>query len=207
MKKCVACHLKDSRINVVPGLYGEKNGLCFIGEAPGYNEDKQGKPFVGRSGKLLDKMMHLIGYSRKNVSILNVVKCRPTTVDGNNRTPKVTEVRFCAEKWLYKQLELLSPKLLVTLGSISLNLFFPSSSVTKMAGTLRKISNDYFVFITYHPAYLLRRQTQDLLNEYETHFKQIAELMKFDQIKDDSFSEDFVLEINKKQKKLTDYFN
>ncbi len=77
---CEACHLKDSRTKVVPGIYGPVNGLCFIGEAPGYYEDQQGVPFVGRSGKLLDEMLAGIGMKRgDDKSILKIVKCRPTT--------------------------------------------------------------------------------------------------------------------------------
>lgn len=172
---CEACHLKDNRTQVVPGLYGPKNSLCIIGEAPGYYEDKQGIPFVGRSGKLLDTMLSDIGLERKkDLSILNVIKCRPTTADNNNRTPTNSELKFCGERWLFKQLKLLSPKLIVTIGSIPLRFFIPSAAVTKYVG--RSYDTDFGIklFVTYHPAYILRNY--NLMDVYNEHFESIKNL-------------------------------
>lgn len=172
---CEACHLKDSRTQVVPGLYGPKNGLCIIGEAPGYHEDKQGIPFVGRSGKLLDNMLSGIGLERKkDLSILNVIKCRPTTEDKNNRTPTNSELKFCGERWLFKQLKLLSPKLIVTIGSIALRFFIPSAAVTKYVGKSYDTDLGIKLYVTYHPAYILRNY--NLMDVYNEHFEGIKNL-------------------------------
>ncbi|OLS30509.1 MAG: hypothetical protein HeimAB125_19050 [Candidatus Heimdallarchaeota archaeon AB_125] len=172
---CESCHLKDSRTQVVPGIYGPKNGLCIIGEAPGYNEDKQGEPFVGRSGKLLDNMLSDIGLERrKDVSILNVVKCRPTTEKKENRTPTNSELKFCGEKWLFKQLKLLSPKLIVTVGSIALRFFIPSAAVTKYVGKSYDTDHGIKLFVTYHPAYILRNY--NLMEVYNEHFEDMKKL-------------------------------
>lgn len=172
---CESCHLKDSRTQVVPGIYGPKNGLCIIGEAPGYNEDKQGEPFVGRSGKLLDNMLSDIGLERrKDVSILNVVKCRPTTEKKENRTPTNPELKFCGEKWLFKQLKLLSPKLIVTVGSIALRFFIPSAAVTKYVGKSYDTDHGIKLFVTYHPAYILRNY--NLMEVYNEHFEDMKKL-------------------------------
>ena len=174
IRKCEACHLKENRTQVVPGEYGPKNSLCFIGEAPGFYEDRDGVPFVGRSGKLLDKMLDSIGLSRKNVSILNVVKCRPTDENKDNRTPKESELRFCGDRWLFKQLTILTPKLIVTLGGISLKFFFPTAKVTKSAGNILTLEEGYPVFATFHPAYILRNYNK--IEEYGGHFQKITEI-------------------------------
>ena len=198
--KCESCHLKDSRTQVVPGIYGPKNGLCIIGEAPGYNEDKQGEPFVGRSGKLLDNMLSDIGLERKgDVSILNVVKCRPTTENKENRTPTNSELKFCGEQWLFKQLKLLSPKLIVTVGSIALRFFIPSAAVTKYVG--KSYDTDYGIklFVTYHPAYILRNY--NLMEVYNQHFEDMKKLY-IDILNQDGIT---FKEKPSEQKSLTDF--
>ncbi len=202
--ECTACQLHKSRTHVVPGTYGKIGGICFIGEAPGYYEDQQGLPFVGRSGKLLDKMLDNVGLKREDVSILNVVKCRPTTDNGSNRTPTIDEIKFCAERWLLKQLAYLKPKIIVTLGSSPLKFFFSDAKITKEAGKIKMTSYGYKLFATYHPAYLLRNPKSELLEQYENHFR---ELVKYSKNKD----EHVILnkEKNKKskrQKTLVDFF-
>jgi len=174
IKNCEACNLKENRTQVVPGIYGPKDSLCFIGEAPGFYEDREGVPFVGRSGKLLDKMLNSIGFSRKDVSILNVVKCRPTDENRDNRTPKESELMFCGDRWLFKQLKSLTPKLIVTLGGISLKFFFPTAKVMKSAGSTLTLEEGYPVFATFHPAYVLRNYNK--IEEYSAHFQKIAEV-------------------------------
>jgi uracil-DNA glycosylase family 4 len=174
IKRCEACHLKENRTQVVPGIYGYTGGICFIGEAPGYYEDLKGLPFVGRSGKLLDKMLIENGLSRQSVSILNIIKCRPTTDEGENRTPTESERRFCGERWLFKQLELLSPKLIVALGGIALKFFIPNAAVTKYVGQLHNTDLGLKLFVTYHPAYILRNA--NIIEEYNKHFEEIKKL-------------------------------
>jgi len=204
--KCEACHLKDDRTQVVPGTYGPKNGLCFIGEAPGYYEDQKGLPFVGRSGKLLDKMLDGINLVReKDVSILNIVKCRPTTKEGNNRTPNEKELRFCGERWLYKQLKLLSPEMIVTLGGIALKFFSTNASVTKSAGKIIDIENGSQIFVTYHPAYILRNY--NLMEEYNSHFESINQILKEGNFQPDSYNKEKqkAPKQRSEQKSLTDF--
>jgi DNA polymerase len=205
--ECEACHLKDSRTKIVPGIYGPVNGLCIIGEAPGYYEDQQGVPFVGRSGQLLDKMLAEIGMKRgEDVSILNIVKCRPTTQEGKNRTPTESELRFCGERWLYKQLKSLSPKLVVTIGSIPLKFFIPSASVTKY---VRKAYDTEFgvkIYVSYHPAYILRNY--NLLEEYKGHFEDIKNIYT-KMLNEEGLNQpkSKVLGSHSEQKSLTDYLN
>ena len=203
---CVACHLKDSRTKVVPGIYAPINSLCLIGEAPGYYEDQQGIPFVGRSGKLLDNMLTNIGMKRgENVSILNVIKCRPTTDDGNNRTPTESELRFCGERWLYKQLKLLSPKLIVTLGGISLKFFIPSATVTKYVGNVYNTDIGIKLYVSYHPAYILRNN--NLMDEYNRHFEDIKKI--FNEIlieQGEDVPKKKIISSHGEQKSLKDFF-
>ena len=204
---CDACHLKDSRTQVVPGIYGPKEGLCFIGEAPGYYEDQKGLPFIGKSGRLLDKMLEDINLVRqKDVSILNVIKCRPTTNEGGNRTPTEKELRFCGERWLLKQLGFLSPKMIITLGGIALKFFSPNISVTKTAGKLINTESGHQIFVTYHPAYILRNY--NLMEEYNTHFEIIKQILNGKETEFDSVEREQqkTPKQRSEQKALTDFF-
>ena len=207
IKVCDACSLKENRTQVVPGIYGPKNSLCFIGEAPGFNEDRQGLPFVGRSGKILDNILADIGLKREEcVSILNVIKCRPTTKDRNNRTPTDSELLFCGERWLFKQLAILKPKLIVTLGGIALKFFIPSASVTKYAGQAYDTDFGIKLFVTYHPAYILRNY--NLMEEYNQQFESLSKLYK-SLLKDDGIEfkrNDENKKSQSEQKSLSDFF-
>ena len=205
--KCEACHLKDSRTKIVPGIYGPVNGLCIIGEAPGYYEDQQGIPFVGRSGKLLDNMLADIGMKREeDVSILNIIKCRPTTSEGKNRTPNETELRFCGERWLIKQLRMLSPKLIVTIGKIPLSFFMPSAtSISKYVKNSYDTDLGFKIYVSYHPAYILRNY--NLMELYSEHFVDIKKL--YDKLLNDPGIDQpkkKVVGSHGEQKSLTDYF-
>ncbi|MCE7741361.1 MAG: uracil-DNA glycosylase [Candidatus Heimdallarchaeota archaeon] len=203
---CEACHLKDSRTKIVPGIYGPVNGLCFIGEAPGYYEDKQGVPFIGRSGQLLDNMLADIGMKREeDISILNIIKCRPTTDEGKNRTPTESELRFCGERWLYKQLSILSPRLIVTIGGIPLKFFIPSAAVTKYVKKAFDTDLGIKLYVSYHPAYILRNY--NLMEEYSEHFKDIKNL--YDKLLNEQGIDQpkkQVLGSHSEQKSLTDFF-
>jgi DNA polymerase len=118
----------------------------FVGEGPGFNEDQQGRPFVGAAGKFLDEMLASIGLQRSDVYITNVLKCRPP----NNRDPMPNEVEAC-RKYLLRQIELINPTLIVTLGRFSLAWFFPQGSISKLHGQLRRLGERHF-FHLYHPA-------------------------------------------------------
>jgi DNA polymerase len=118
----------------------------FVGEGPGFNEDQQGRPFVGAAGKFLEEMLASLGLGRSDVYITNVLKCRPP----NNRDPLPNEVEAC-RKHLLRQLELIDPKLIVTLGRFSLAWFFPKDGISKVHGKLRQLGGRHFYHL-YHPA-------------------------------------------------------
>ncbi len=156
-KNCLQCPLGFlGRTQVVFGEGNPDADLLFIGEAPGRDEDIQGKPFVGRSGQLLNRALNIVGIKRETVYITNIVKCRPP----NNRTPLPVETSACMKIFLYNQIKIIRPRIICTLGSIALNSFLGKHfSITKVRGTL--IEHDGMIIIpTYHPAYILRNQTQ-----------------------------------------------
>ena len=156
-RKIAACRdceeLARTRTQTVPGEGPEKPQIVFIGEAPGYHEDQQGRPFVGQAGQFLEQLLNSIGLKRSDVYICNVIKCRPP----NNRDPLPIEIKNC-QKWLDQQLELLSPKMTVTLGRYSLARFFPGEPISKVHGTARKQDNIIY-FAMYHPAAALHQQS------------------------------------------------
>jgi len=150
--ECQKCVLGSTRNKFVFGAGDPNANLMFVGEAPGAEEDRLGEPFVGRAGKLLDKILAAIQRSRtRDVYICNVLKCRPP----NNRDPLSTEVAEC-EPYLLKQIEIMQPKLLVALGRVAGKTLLKVESPLK---DMRGILHDYFgtpLIITYHPAALLR---------------------------------------------------
>jgi len=148
---CTACPLHKTRKNTVFGTGSRKAPVMFIGEAPGAEEDRQGKPFVGRAGQLLTEMLLAIGFSREEVFIANILKSRPP----GNRDPHPDEVNACTP-FLRKQIELIQPKLLVSLGRISAH--FLLNTKTPMARLHGQVFqyNQIPLLVTYHPAYLLR---------------------------------------------------
>lgn len=151
---CQKCQLGNSRKNFVFGI-GDKNAdLLLVGEAPGEKEDLEGAPFVGRAGKLLDKILAAISLSRdKGVYICNVLKCRPP----DNRDPLPSEVEKC-EPYLKEQINLIKPKLIVALGRVAAKTLLNNDLALK---DMRSIKHDYYgtpLVVTYHPAALLRNQ-------------------------------------------------
>lgn len=153
---CRRCGLCETRTNVVFGMGSPRAEVMFIGEGPGRNEDEQGLPFVGRSGKLLDQYLEAIDLSReKNVFIANIVKCRPP----ENRDPLPEEWDACLP-WLREQFRLIRPKIVVCLGRIAAQrLIRPDFSVTKEHGQFEE-KNGVLFTATLHPAALLRNPTQ-----------------------------------------------
>lgn len=151
VSKCTECALHEGRTKTVFGTGSPQADVIFIGEGPGRDEDLQGKPFVGRSGQLLTKMLAAIDLARDDVYIANIVKCRPP----NNRDPQETEVR-CCEKYLEQQIDAIKPKLICALGRVSAHWLLQTKD---SLGSLRKSDNEYRgipVLVTYHPAALLR---------------------------------------------------
>lgn len=143
---CTNCGLSQGRTQAVPGSGSLDADIMFIGEGPGFHEDRQGVPFVGQAGNLLNHMLSVIGLSREDVYITNMVKCRPP----NNRDPLPGELEACAP-YLDEQLELIDPKVIVTLGRFSFTRFFPGQSIGRSRGKPRKW-REYMVFPMYHPA-------------------------------------------------------
>jgi uracil-DNA glycosylase family 4 len=150
---CQECEIARHRNKVVPGEGAEDADILFIGEAPGWHEDQQGRPFVGPAGKYLDELLTLISLERKQVYIANVIKCRPT----DNRDPLPVEIANC-RKWLDRQIELIRPKIIVTLGRYSMARFFPGKSISKIHGTAQKRDNTLY-YAMYHPAAALHQQS------------------------------------------------
>lgn len=150
-KNCTKCRLAENRNNFVFGEGNPEAQIVVIGEAPGAEEDAQGRPFVGRSGKLLDKILEAIGFSRDDVFICNIIKCRPP----ENRNPNTDEIESCMP-WLKTQLQLINPKILLLLGRVAANTILDNKqSMGSLRGRIIRW-NGYDVIVTYHPAALLR---------------------------------------------------
>ena len=137
----------------MPGEGAEDADIMFIGEAPGWHEDQQGRPFVGSAGKFLEELLGLISLDRKQVFIANVIKCRPQ----GNRDPLPQEMIAC-RPWLERQIELIRPQIIVTLGRYSMALFFPQKSIGKIHGTAEK-RDGIIYYAMYHPAAALHQQS------------------------------------------------
>jgi uracil-DNA glycosylase len=151
MAQCKACDLARHRTKVVPGEGAENATLLFIGEAPGWHEDQQGRPFVGPAGQFLEQLLASISLKRNQVYIANVIKCRPP----GNRDPMPGEIQACS-KWLDRQIALLSPKMIITLGRYSMARYFPNESISKIHGK-SKLHNNIIYFAMYHPAAALHQ--------------------------------------------------
>ena len=143
---CESCGLCKTRTHAVPGEGPANAEIMFVGEGPGFHEDQQGRPFVGQAGVFLEDLLGSIGLTRADVYICNVIKCRPP----GNRDPLPNEVESC-RPYLLKQIELIDPALIVTLGRFSLSWFFPRDSISKVRGRLRELNNRHFYHL-YHPA-------------------------------------------------------
>jgi len=150
---CQQCEIAKYRTKVVPGEGAEDADILFIGEAPGWHEDQQGRPFVGPAGQYLDRLLASINLKREQVYIANVIKCRPL----GNRDPLPIEIHNC-RKWLERQIELIRPKMIVTLGRYSMAMFFPSKSISKIHGTAQRRDNVIY-YAMYHPAAALHQQS------------------------------------------------
>src|SRR5215217_8387008 len=171
IKVCTKCELHRSRTNAVPGEGPTHAEIMFIGEGPGANEDKQGRPFVGASGKFLDQLLAQAGVTRTDVFITNVVKCRPP----GNRDPLPDEVEICTSNYLQHQIEIVNPSIIVTLGRHSMGLFFKGAKITQIHGQMRKVE-DRFVIAMYHPAAALHQLS--LKSTIMADFAKLPELLK-----------------------------
>jgi len=148
---CQNCRLAETRNKVVPGEGPEDASLFFIGEAPGWNEDQQGRPFVGQAGAFLEHLLSLIKMTRDQVYIANVIKCRPP----ENRDPLLPEIQSC-QKWLDLQIEMVKPKMIITLGRYSLARYFPGERIGETHGKAR-VKDGIIYYPMYHPAAALHQ--------------------------------------------------
>lgn len=167
---CTDCPLSRNRSRAVPGEGPENAKIMLIGEAPGFNEDKQGRPFVGAAGHFLEELLALARLRREDVYITNTVKCRPL----NNRDPLPGEMAAC-RKYLDRQIQVISPKVVVTLGRYSLTSFLPKETIGKARGKPRNV-NGITLFPMYHPAAALHQQS--LRKVIEEDIKKLPALLK-----------------------------
>jgi DNA polymerase len=156
VRACTGCRLHEGRTLAVPGEGDPDTEVVFVGEGPGMNEDREGRPFVGRAGGLLVRLLGSIGWQRQDVFITNVVKCRPP----DNRDPQPDEIAACAQ-YLRRQLEVLDPAVVVTLGRYSMGTFMPGARIGQVHGTTQPVdpetgARDALVLAMYHPAAALR---------------------------------------------------
>jgi DNA polymerase len=152
VKGCTRCVLHEKRTQTVFARGTGSSGLCFVGEGPGADEDAQGFPFVGAAGQLLDRMIGAMGFSRDEVYVCNIVKCRPP----NNRKPEPAEMATCMP-YLQEQLELLQPSVIVALGATAVQgLLGTTEGIMRLRGKWKLYKGRIAVMPTFHPAYLLR---------------------------------------------------
>jgi DNA polymerase len=176
---CTKCPLAtQGRTNVVPGAGNPNAKLMFIGEGPGRDEDLQALPFVGRAGKLLNKILQAMGLSRNDVYISNIVKCRPP----KNRAPLPNESQTCKTNILFKEIEIIKPTIICTLGTVATQeLLERPISISKVRGTTQAFTTphgDIPVIPTFHPAYLLRNPAKK--KEVWDDMQQILSILNLD---------------------------
>jgi uracil-DNA glycosylase len=171
---CTSCRLSQGRTQVVFGVGNPDSDLMFVGEAPGFHEDKQGYPFVGQAGKLLDKLLGGIGLERSDVYIANVLKCRPP----GNRDPAPDEIQAC-EGHLFRQIELIRPRVVATLGNFATKLLSGKpTGITRVHGAEQPVTlggSRVLLYPLYHPAAAL--YTPAMLKVLEQDFARLPELL------------------------------
>ncbi len=172
VEACQKCDLAQGRTTVVFGDGSPDADIVFVGEAPGYHEDLQGKPFVGSAGRFLDELLQdILGLSRGDVYIANVIKCRPP----ENRDPTSTEIETC-KPYLMKQLEIIAPKVVCTLGNFAAKtLTGRKEGITRLRRKAIKVTT-FYVFPIYHPAAALHRG--DLYDEVRQDFVSLKEFLE-----------------------------
>ncbi len=166
---CTRCPLHRGRTNAVPGSGPFDAEIMFIGEAPGFHEDQQGVPFVGRAGQFLNELLEKVGIDRQRVYITNVIKCRPPA----NRDPREEEVEAC-KAYLDRQIELIQPQVVVTLGRHSMARAFPNEKISAVHGQPRSVDGQVY-FPMYHPAAALHQPS--LRPTVEADFEKLRELL------------------------------
>lgn len=157
ISKCTKCPLNETRNMTVPGEGNINSPVVFIGEGPGAEEDVTGRPFVGRAGKLFDEILKAVSFSREDIFITNIVKCRPP----NNRNPMPDEMNSCSP-FLFSQLQIINPVLIVTLGAVPLSYLLEKKNIriTSMRGKAIQYKEESMIFPMFHPSYLLRNPSK-----------------------------------------------
>jgi uracil-DNA glycosylase family 4 len=151
VRVCQKCILAQGRTHAVPGEGPDDADIMFIGEGPGFHEDRQGRPFVGAAGNYLNELLEKIGLNRERVYITNVVKCRPP----GNRDPEPSEIEAC-RPYLDRQIDLIRPRLVVTLGRFSMQRYFPGASISRIHGQPRRVGSVIY-YPMFHPAAALHQ--------------------------------------------------
>lgn len=151
IRSCAKCILSQGRSHAVPGEGPERADMMFIGEGPGFHEDRLGRPFVGAAGKYLEDLLSRIDLKRTDVYIANVVKCRPPS----NRDPQPDEVEAC-RPYLDRQIEIIQPRLVITLGRFSMQRYFPGASISRIHGKAKQIGGVIY-YPMFHPAAALHQ--------------------------------------------------
>lgn len=175
IKRCNRCPLSKSRTNTVFGEGSTEAKMMFVGEGPGFNEDRLGRPFVGRAGQLLDRMIESIGLKRQDIYITNIVKCRPP----NNRNPYEDESKVCIE-YLRWQVKIINPDIIVCLGAVAArNIIDSNFKITQSRGIWYN-KGKFNIIATYHPAALLRDESKkvDAWEDFKNIKKKYEEILK-----------------------------
>jgi DNA polymerase len=170
IRVCPKCDLSQSRTNAVPGEGPENAEVMFIGEAPGFHEDRQGRPFVGAAGQYLDELLGMMGMDRGKVYITNVVKCRPP----QNRDPLPQEMEAC-RPYLDRQIQLIKPKVIITISRFAMMRWFPDKKISEIHGKPKRFG-DLVVVPMYHPAAALHQPS--LKATLEADFKRVPQILK-----------------------------
>jgi len=170
IRVCQKCDLAKGRTNAVPGEGPENAEIMMIGEAPGFHEDRQGRPFVGAAGNLLDELLAIINLKRDQIYICNVLKCRPP----QNRDPQPDEMDAC-KPYLDQQIELIKPKIIITISRFAMARWFADKKISEIHGKPKKFGN-LVVLPMYHPAAALHQPS--LRRTLEEDFKKIPQILK-----------------------------
>lgn len=171
VRGCTACPLHLGRTKAVPGSGPFQAEIMLIGEGPGFHEDRQGLPFVGASGQFLDELLGMAGLQRPDVYITNVVKCRPP----QNRDPEPGEIETCTSLYLRRQIALIDPKVIVTLGRHSMGLFFPGARIMKIHGQPKLVEGRLVVPMLHPAAALHQPQNRPII---EADFRKLPEILE-----------------------------
>ena len=166
VRACQKCPLGQGRTHAVPGEGPADADIMFIGEGPGFHEDRQGRPFVGAAGQFLEELLASIGLTREDVYITNVIKCRPP----GNRDPQPNELAACSE-YLDRQIASIRPQIIVTLGRFSMARYFPGASISRIHGQCKRVGN-ITVFPMLHPAAALHQpkwRSEEHTSELQSH--------------------------------------